>query len=262
MTEHKAAVPMASDDSDKSPAGPADAHKTIADSTIRLSKRVAEIGACSRREADEFIERGWVSVDGVVVNRLGSRISPGQEVVLRREADAAPLEAATILLHKPPGYAPAKAEGGRSPAIALISPQTRFAHDDLRVPFSQALLRGLTATELDAESTGLQVLTQHGGIARRLTGKEADIEHEYLVKVDGTLDPAGLASLNVRAKVSWQSERQLRFATREGNPVQIRRACTAAGLVVTALKRMRIGRIPLGRLPEGQWRLLGPHERF
>ncbi|MSQ72456.1 MAG: pseudouridylate synthase [Betaproteobacteria bacterium] len=239
---------------------------------MRLSKRVAELGACSRREADEFIERGWVRVDGVVVGKLGSRVAPQQQVVLARDESAAPLERATILLNKPAGYVYGRTGHGQHSAIALVSPQTRFAGDDMRAVFSQAMLRGLAAIELDADSTGLLVLTQEGTIARRLCARDSDIEHEYLVKVEGTLDPAALASLNfglaldgktvARAKVSWQSEQQLRFATREGNPVQVRRLCALVNLVVTGLKRIRIGRIPLGRLPEGQWRLLGPNERF
>jgi 23S rRNA pseudouridine2604 synthase len=116
------------------------------------------------------------------------------------------------------------------------------------------------------------VLTQDGRIARQLIGDQSDIEKEYLVRVEGTLDAASLALLNhglsldgralKPARVSWQNEDQLRFVLREGRQRQIRRMCDLVGLKVTGLRRIRMGRIPLGNLPVGQWRLLGPFERF
>jgi 23S rRNA pseudouridine2604 synthase len=116
------------------------------------------------------------------------------------------------------------------------------------------------------------VLTQDGRIARQLIGDQSDIEKEYLVRVEGTLDASSLALLNhglsldgralKPARVSWQNEDQLRFVLREGRQRQIRRMCDLVGLKVTGLRRIRMGRIPLGNLPVGQWRLLGPFERF
>ena len=92
------------------------------------------------------------------------------------------------------------------------------------------------------------------------------------MRVEGTLSPENLVKLNFglsldgkplkRAKVSWQNEDQLRFALREGKKRQIRRMCELVGLKVTGLKRVRIGSVMLGKLPEGRWRYLRADERF
>ena len=242
---------------------------------LRLSKRMAELGLCSRREADEYIERGWVKVDGVVVSLLGSKVLPNQKITLERQASAAQAERATVLLNKPIGYVSGQAEDGYTPASALVRPETRWAedHDRKRSRFTPALLRGLApAGRLDIDSTGLLVLTQDGRVARQLIGEDSEIEKEYLVRVEGTLSRADLARLNhglsldgqalKPARVEWLNADQLRFVLREGRKRQIRRMCDLVGLRVTGLKRIRIGRIMLGNLPEGQWRLLHADERF
>lgn len=241
---------------------------------LRLSKRMAQLGLCSRREADEYIERGWVRVDGAVVNVLGSKVLPGQTVTLERQANEAQARRATVLLHKPVGYVSGQAEDGYTPAVALITRDSQyFGSRRGGMRFSPALLRGLApAGRLDIDSTGLLVLTQDGRIARKLIGEDSAIEKEYLVRVVGKLSPADLARLNhglvldgkpLRpARVEWQNSDQLRFVLREGRKRQIRRMCEAVGLKVTGLKRVRIGGLTLGNLPEGQWRFLGPEERF
>ncbi len=238
---------------------------------MRVSKLMSEQGLCSRREADEYIERGWVRVDGVRVEELGTRIHPSQKITLDRRAEA--LSRVTVLLHKPLGYVSGQAEDGYKPAVTLVLPENRFASDNPAVEFSRAHLRGLApAGRLDIDSTGLLVFTQDGRIAKQLIGDDSTIEKEYLVRVEGKLDATGLALLNhglsldgvaLRpARVSWQNEEQLRFVLREGRKRQIRRMCELVGLKVVGLKRIRIGRIPLGSLPAGQWRYLGPHEKF
>lgn len=241
---------------------------------LRLSKRMAQLGLCSRREADEYIERGWVKVDGVVVNVLGSKVLPGQSITLERQANEAQARRATILLHKPVGYVSGQAEDGYTPAAALVTRALQyFGSGRGGMRFSPALLRGLApAGRLDIDSTGLLVLTQDGRIARKLIGEASGIEKEYLVRVEGNLSPADLARLNhvlvldgkplEPARVDWQNRDQLRFVLREGRKRQIRRMCEVVGLQVTGLKRVRIGSVMLGKLPEGQWRFLGAEERF
>ncbi|HEX4985197.1 MAG TPA: pseudouridine synthase [Burkholderiales bacterium] len=254
-----------------SPAATAARHAPAADGRVRVSKLMSERGLCSRREADEYIERGWVYVDGLRVDELGTRVDPSQTITLDRRAGS--LSKVTILLHKPVGYVSGQAEDGYKPAVTLVLPENRFTGDNPAVEFSRAHLRGLApAGRLDIDSTGLLVLTQDGRIAKLLIGDDSQIEKEYLVRVEGRLDREGLARLNhglsldgvvLRpAKVSWQNEDQLRFVLREGRKRQIRRMCELVGLKVVGLKRIRIGRIPLGRLPAGQWRYLGPHEKF
>ncbi len=232
---------------------------------------MAERGLCSRREADGYIERGLVFVNGERVSTLGMRAAPDAVITLSSGAKAHQAKQATILLHKPIGYVSGQAEDGHKPASVLITPENQVASDKLR--FEPYFLRGLApAGRLDIDSTGLLVLTQDGRIARVLIGDDSEVEKEYLVRVEGNLSAEGMKLLNhglmlddkkLRpAKVSWSNEDQLRFVLREGRKRQIRRMCELVGLKVTGLKRVRIGRIPLGDLPAGQWRLLRDGEKF
>jgi len=244
----------------------------------RLSKVMAERGICSRREADEWIVNGWVKVDGVIVETLGTRIKPDAEIIISGYAYEQQAEQVTILLHKPVGYVSGQAEDGYQPAIVLVHPDNEWMDDpDLNdynaKEFQRGFLHGLApAGRLDIDSTGLLVLTQDGRIARHLIGEDSSVEKEYLVRVEGELSDADLARLNhglsldgeklKPAKVSWQNEDQLRFVLREGKKRQIRRMCEMVGLFVVGLKRVRIGSVNLGKLPQGQWRYLRDNEKF
>ncbi|MES2500722.1 MAG: pseudouridine synthase, partial [Pseudomonadota bacterium] len=243
----------------------------------RLSKVMAERGICSRREADEWIVNGWVKVDGVIMETLGTRIKPDAEIVISGYAYEQQAEQVTILLHKPVGYVSGQAEDGYQPAIVLVHPDNEWMDDpDLNSynakEFQRGFLHGLApAGRLDIDSTGLLVLTQDGRIARHLIGEDSSVEKEYLVRVEGELSDADLQRLNhglsldgeklKPAKVSWQNEDQLRFVLREGKKRQIRRMCEMVGLHVVGLKRVRIGSVNLGKLPPGQWRYLRSDER-
>jgi 23S rRNA pseudouridine2604 synthase len=239
---------------------------------IRLSKLMSEQGLCSRREADRYIEHGWVYVDGVRITELGTRIFPNQKITLDRLAQTQQAERVTVLLHKPVGYVSGQPEKGYQAAVTLVTPANHYVEDTSR-RFSPAHLHGLApAGRLDIDSTGLLVLTQDGRIAKQLIGNEARMEKEYLVRVEGRLSDAGLRLLNhglsldgqaLRpAKVTWQNADQLRFILQEGKKRQIRRMCELVDLKVTGLKRVRIGRIKLGGLPLGQWRYLRADEEF
>ena len=240
---------------------------------IRVSKLMSEQGLCSRREADSYIERGWVFVDGVAVTELGTRIYPTQRITLAKAAQSRQDASVTILMNKPIGYVSGQAEQGYRPAVTLVSAQSRFKGDRSPLRFNPRHLDGLApAGRLDIDSTGLLVLTQDGRIAKQLIGENSGIEKEYLVRVEGRLAASGLAQLNFglrldgaalkRAEVSWQNRDQLRFILREGKKRQIRRMCELVGLTVTGLKRVRIGRVALGELPPGQWRYLHGYEKF
>ncbi len=240
---------------------------------VRISKLMSERGLCSRREADSYIERGWVRVDGVVVSELGARALPDQVITLERAAAARQTARVTILLHKPVGYVSGQAEKGYTPAVALIDARSRYAGDRAPQRFERGQLQGLAvAGRLDIDSQGLLVLTQDGRIAKKLIGEDSEVDKEYLVRVQGRLSEAGLALLNhglsldgkpLRpVQVRWQNADQLRFVLREGKKRQIRRMCELVGLRVVGLKRVRIGRVSLGDLPAGQWRYLRADERF
>lgn len=240
---------------------------------VRISKLLSERGLCSRREADEYIERGWVLVDGEVVTELGSRVFPDQKITLSKAALAKQQARVTILLNKPIGYVSAQPEPGYRPAASLLLPSSRFAADRSPMRFSPTHLKGLAvAGRLDIDSHGLLVLTQDGRIAKMLVGEDSPIEKEYLVRVTGKLSAKGLELLRhglsldgevLRpADVDRINKEQLRFVLRQGKKRQIRRMCKQVGLTVVGLKRIRIGRIKLGALPEGQWRYLKEGERF
>lgn len=245
--------------------------------TVRLSKRMSELGLCSRREADEWIERGWVRVDGKVVSQLGSKVLPHQRITVERQASAEQAKRVTILLNKPVGYVSGQAEDGYTPAVALINAETRWKEDKSPASFHPAQLRHLVpAGRLDIDSVGMLVLTQDGRVAKHLIGQDSEIEKEYLVRVrytkPGKLPEDQLRLLNhglsldgkvlQPARVQWQNEDQLRFVLKEGKKRQIRRMCEAVGLKVLGLKRTRIGKVNLGNLPPGQWRYLLPDEKF
>ena len=238
---------------------------------------MSELGLASRREADEWIERGWVRVDGVAAI-LGQKVAAGQKITVDRRASAEQARRVTVLLHKPVGYVSGQAEDGHQPAVVLVTLENQWQAASAAAERMQRkdLLGLAPAGRLDIDSTGLLVLTQDGRIAKQLIGEDSAVEKEYLVRVrhekPGRLPELQLQRLNhglsldgkaLRpARVTWLNEDQLRFILREGKKRQIRRMCEAVGLQVLALKRVRIGRVLLGELPPGQWRLLGPDEKF
>jgi len=246
---------------------------------LRLSKRMSELGLCSRREADEWIEKGWVQVDGIPITTLGSKVTPEQKIEVASAARAAQLKQATILLHKPMGYVSGQPEDNHEPAVLLVKPATQWEGDTSGVSFQHVHLRALApAGRLDIDSTGLLVFTQDGRVAKQLIGENSEVEKEYLVRVTygayteeiASHFPAdklallchGLALDDMPlkpAQVDWQNGEQLRFVLREGKKRQIRRMCELVGLDVVGIKRVRIGKLMLGALPVGQWRYLGTH---
>ncbi|HEY1147355.1 MAG TPA: RNA pseudouridine synthase [Pseudoduganella sp.] len=223
------------------------------DATIRLAKRVAEMVPCSRREAEIYIEGAFVSVDGVVVEEPGARVAPHQQVTLAPDATLLEIAPVTILLHKPAGV----------DALACLAPEARSTEAQ-RTRFLQRHLRNLTAClPLEAAASGLFVFTQDYRVQRKLVEEGATMEQEIIVDVEGQIAEGGMQLLNQGSgKVSWQNEKRLRFAVKPPKPALIARLCAEAGLRATAQKRLRIGRIALSGLPEGQWRYLHNHERF
>ncbi len=241
---------------------------------VRLAHRVAELTGCSRADAEQYIQNGWVSVDGRVVEAPNHPVT-SEEVTLAEDARVEAVEPATILLHKPAGFDTIK---GSRPAAALVTPKTHWAHDSSGARVLQRHFQRLTPlVPLDAEASGLMVFSQDGRVWKRLTEDAAEIEHEYLVEVSGELVPYGLRRLNhglayggrelPPCKVSWQNETRLRFAIKDVRNGQLRDMCAQVGLQVVSIRRLRIGRIPLGKGPEGamppgQWRYLPVGEKF
>jgi 23S rRNA pseudouridine2604 synthase len=253
---------------------------------MRLSKRMSELGIASRREADEWIAKGYVRVDDQVVSELGSRVQPHQRITIDAKAKFQQAQRVTVLLNKPVGYVSGQAEDGYEPAFVLVTPANQWHDDRSGTRFLREHLKSLVpAGRLDIDSVGLLVLTQDGRIAKQLIGEDSEIEKEYLVRVAGSqggpfvaradgkrLPDAALALLRhgleldgeaLRpAQVEWVNDDQLRFVLTQGKKRQIRRMCEAVGLQVLGLKRVRIGQVMLGDLPTGQWRYLRADESF
>ena len=236
---------------------------------IRLSRRVAELTGCSRADADRYIENGWVSVDGQIIEAPQHPVTD-EHVELHPDAVLEAPEPATVLLHKPAGF---DAIEGRQPAATLVTPATRWEGDPSGVRLLQRHFARLTPlVPLDTDASGLMVMTQDGRVWRRLTEDAAHIEQEYVAEVSGEIAPYGLARLNhglryrgrelPPCKVSWQNEFRLRFAIKGVQGGQLRDMCAQVGLEVLAIRRIRIGKIPLVKMPAGEWRYLPVGERF
>lgn len=254
------------------------------DDAIRLARRVAQQFACSRTTAEQYIEGGWVSVDGQVVELPGARVAPGRAVALAQDANPMALTPVTLVLNKPAGYeaglglesagaAHASRSRGAPQALALLTALSHLPED----PAGQrVLLRHFKQLEcftpLPTEASGLVVYTQDRRVARKLREDIEVLEQECIATVAGRIADGGLQrlchglSFNGRPlppiKVSWQNETRLRFALKGIRPGQIPAMCEAVGLSVVGIRRIRIGRVPLAKLPEGQWRYLQPWERF
>ncbi|WP_413293913.1 pseudouridine synthase [Bdellovibrio sp. HCB185ZH] len=236
---------------------------------VRLSKLMAERGICSRREADDYISRGLVMVNGQIVDQLGTKVEPDVKITLEAQALKQQKKLVTILLNKPVGYVSAQPEPQYIPAIRLITDQNQFGDSKMRLKPEH--LKGIAvAGRLDIDSQGLLLFTQDGRIAKKIINEETKLEKEYIVRVMGNLPDDKLKLLRhglsldgkelKPAIVEWINDDQLRFILKEGKKRQIRRMCEAVGLKVTGLKRVRIGNVRLGKLPEGKWRFLEEDE--
>jgi 23S rRNA pseudouridine2604 synthase len=236
----------------------------MSDAGIRLAKRVAEVVPCSRGEAERYIAGGWVTVDGAIVEDPATRVTAQQAVALLPGAEPVEPAPVTILLHKPAGV---DAAG----ALALIVPETLAASPNARF-LRRHLSRLSVVTPLEPEASGLLVLSQDWRVTRRLVEDADRIEQEYVAEVTGAIAGDGLARLNASMRVqgrataplkaSWQSEARLRLAGKDIRSGQVAAMCAEVGLAVAALRRLRIGRVALGPLPQGHWRYLHGTERF
>ena len=145
---------------------------------------MSEQGLCSRREADSYIERGWVLVDGKPVTELGTRIFRSQSITLAPAAQSRQQASVTILLNKPVGYVSGQAEQNYRPAVTLVNAQSRFGGDRSPLHFSPAHLKGLApAGRLDIDSQGLLVLTQDGRMCELVGLKVTGLKRVRIGKV-------------------------------------------------------------------------------
>lgn len=235
---------------------------------VRLSKRLAALLPCSRSQAEQYIEGGWVRVDGRVVEEPHFRVTH-EKVELDRGATLLPPTPVTLLLHKP---------AGQAGPLQLLQADTHWRADPSGVRVLKRHFGQLTAAlALETMASGLVVYTQDWRVARKLTEEAHLIEIELMVDVQGDVTPAQLqalqhiphgtppeASAQVRASVSSQRDgrSRLRLAVKGWHAGLVARLCERAGLQVLGLQRLRIGRVNLAAIPPGQWRYLQAHERF
>ena len=252
---------------------------------IRLNKAMSRKGLCSRREADAYLEKGWISLEGRILttNDILIDASKIDQLELTGAASQDQRNRSTILLHKPYGIVSSQPESDNIPAVQLLTAENQF------IPRSKQHTHGLqnlnqyhprfqkgwaVAGRLDKYSTGLLVLTQSGKIVRDIIQPNSEVEKEYLVNyAKNTKD--------IEDKVEWlqggvEHEGEwleavsvdlldkglIRIVLTAGRKHHIRRMFQTVGCPVEGLKRVRIGNVVLGSLPPGQWRYLGKNESF
>ncbi|MBF8779745.1 rRNA pseudouridine synthase [Pseudomonas fulva] len=232
---------------------------------VRLSKRlIAQLG-CSRREAELFIEGGWVTVDGIVVEQPQFKVA-AEQVELLPGAKAEPLAPVTLLLNQPAGMWLEEARA--SIAMATLSDAHRHAVRPLHGHFA----RQECVAPLAPGASGLQVFTQDWRVKRKIEADLRRLEQEYIIEVRGSASPQSLQRLArgltrdgrelPKAKASWQNESHLRMAIKAPQPGLIEQLCAVVGLEVLGMRRIRLGGVAMGKLAGGQWRYLAGSERF
>ncbi len=247
----------------------------------RLAKRLAAQLPCSRAAAERYIAGGWVRVDGVVVEEPMERVRDEQEITLDPKAKLESLASVTLIWHKPAGQVlPEDPHLPDALAAQWFAPAHRFKADRSGVrPLKAHRHKLAPVAPLGELSSGLMVFTQNPGVARKMTEDAHQLEHEWLADVaadpaleDEARREAVLQSLGQalffdgwavpKARASWQSEHRLRLAIKGNRPGQVAHLCERAGLQLTGLRRLRLGRISLAGLPVGGWRYLMDAERF
>ncbi|MBJ9977786.1 rRNA pseudouridine synthase [Pseudomonas sp. S75] len=232
---------------------------------VRLSKRLIEQLGCSRREAEQYIEGGWVTVDGMVVEQPQFRVQ-SQRVELLAGARAEALEPVTLLLNQP---ASLDAEAARASLSMSTLSET---HRDGVKPLHGHFARLNCVAALEPGASGLQIFTQDWRVTRKVEADLRRLEQEYIIEVRGQTTPQALERLArgatrndrelPRAKASWQNETHLRLALKNPQPGQISEICAYLRLEMLGLRRIRIGGVSMGKLALGQWRYVAGSERF
>ncbi|HMW72782.1 MAG TPA: RNA pseudouridine synthase [Cellvibrionaceae bacterium] len=227
--------------------------------TIRLSKKLIQQIGCSRREAELYIEGGWVTVDGEVIDQPQFPVAD-QTVLLLPGANTTAAGPITLIMH-------VAADLNKEQTLAHLIAANRWAEDQTAGRLlKRHLFQIKPCLPLLPGVAGMQILSQHWGLQRKFAEDGARMEQEFIVEVNGALPAEKLALLNSGlsflgkklppAKVSWQSETRLRFALKNPQPGQIQSVCEQVGLEVITIKRIRIGTTSMGKMPLGQWRFL------
>jgi 23S rRNA pseudouridine2604 synthase len=264
----------------------------------RLSKRIMQLRDCSRREAEQYIEAGFVRVDGVVVQEPQFRVTT-QNVAVDAHASLLNLLSVTLILNKPVGWtdgleplpmqkpvtrtavagrgAPLRAPRGPQNVRSLLTAEHHSKHDHSGVRFMKSHLTKLDASvPLEYEASGLVAFTQDFRVQRKLMEDMAFIEQELIVDVRGEVLPDGLRPIERAMRDERLRLPDCKISVGSANPERSRLRlavkgsqlglapylCELAGLEILAMRRIRLGRVSLGDLEEGAWRYLAEGERF
>jgi 23S rRNA pseudouridine2605 synthase len=224
---------------------------------MRLNKIIADSGVTSRRGADELIESGRVSVNGLVIRELGSKFDPDLvQVMVDGETITRFLSKSYLVLHKPKGV-----------LSTMFDPDGRPSLDDFIDLRKERLFH---VGRLDKDSEGLILLTNDGDLTFRATHPSYGLEKTYIIEFDGTL-PQGVDKILLKGVeledgmgrvLSFRqiSPRWIEVSIHEGRYHIIRRLMEAVGVDVLRLIRTKFGPISLGDTPEGRWRDLNSTE--
>jgi pseudouridine synthase len=220
---------------------------------VRLNAYLARAGVASRRRADELIKAGRVTVNGEP-GQLNTFVQRGDQV----EVDGKPVSAQKltyVLLHKPAGTVTTARDPQRRPTVVEL----------VDVPE-----RVVPVGRLDADTTGVLLLTNDGPLAHRLAHPRYGVEKVYEAEVDGEPSAEAIRSLaegieledgrTAPARARLLSRSKIELTLHEGRKHQVKRMCEAVGHPVRRLHRSRYAGIELGALRHGEWRELAPEE--
>ncbi|MFT0213124.1 RNA pseudouridine synthase [Pseudomonas sp. F1_0610] len=221
-------------------------------STQRLSKRLMQQIQCSRSEAERYILAGFVQVDGQAIDLPQHEVADQQQVTLAPNAKLIDIEPMTLLANQ-------------VEADLFLNKDNHWTQDTSNQPILNAhFMRLKKSLPLPANCTGLQVFSQDWRTQRKLNDDAQRLEQEFILTTEQTdfaLAVIQKQSVFAHAKISWQNEWHIRLAMKKP-PQDIVALLTKLGLKLTDAKRIRIGGISLGKVPDNQWRYMRFNERF
>jgi len=236
----------------------------------RLNRFLAQSGICSRRQADDWIARGLLSVNAMKVTEAGFKLNTGDQITIDHAAIMELSQSLSIIYNKPLGIVSGQPEPGEIPAIKQLTKDRFYGDKSATIP----TIGGISLPpqgRLDKDSHGLLILSNDGVLSKALIGPQSQLEKEYIVRIRGEIFEEKLKWLRhglflddkplKPAKVIQIAEQTLKFILTEGRNRQIRRMCDCCELRVIDLKRIRIGPLDMGDLPDDRWRVLKPLER-
>ena len=242
-----------------------DPHATDRTEGIRLSKRVADILKCSRAEAEQVIVGGWVKVNNLVVDEPAHRVKD-EQIDIHSTAQRGKVPLLTVILYKTSGQS--CLSQSHNNIWKSLTPETRSKQDRSGITLTPRLQKSLQcAAALEDAAMGLVVLTEDPGMLRKLLDERTPLEHEMLAEVKGPVSPDQLHDMcptGLKTSISSATPEKtgLRMAFKGYQPGYAAGVIENAGLRLTGLKRVRMGRVLMAPLAPGEWRALMPYERF